>query len=429
MTQVPDVSAFRDPPDREPDAFAGLALNDRLKQDWAAEEAEHDRTNGNSQSGRRSGDWVREPPESGPTPKDQVEHATTWAEVDLGPVVSGLLAGTLNAPEPTICRLSDGACLFYSGRVNSVFGDSTAGKTWLALVASRQEIEAGRHVFFFDFEDHYILTVGRLLSIGTDPKAVVERFHYISPDEPFGLFAKERVEALLARHQPSWTVIDSTGESMALDNIRTNQDEDVSRWNRNLPRWIARRGPGVGLLDHVPKDPTNRAGPSGSHRKKDMVTGSSFYMEPVKEFGRNQLGIARLTTAKDRCGFYVRNRPAATLTIDARLERHATALEQPYACSLEPPAPIAIEATGGRRPTWLMEAASTVMEATPGLTKNAVITSVGKNKPHTSLAIELLIAEGYAETKAGPNRSQFHHSLRPYRQATDPKLAPQEEAR
>ena len=364
--------------DLTPDA--SLSLNERLKADWAAEEAEYDRRNGEHSSTSMARQAraahtvnydeppIRDEPEFGPARSQDGkadEQALSWAEIDLTDVVGGLLDGSLRPPEPTICRRGDGACLFYAGRVNSVFGDSSAGKTWLALFASRQEIEAGRHVFFFDFEDNYILTVGRLLFIGADPQDVVERFHYISPDEPFGLFARERVEALLGRYQPSWSVIDSTGESMALDNIKTNLDEDVSRWNRNLPRWVAARGPGVGLLDHVPKDPANRAGPSGSHRKKDMVTGSSFYMEAVKEFGIGQLGVARLTTAKDRCGFYVKGRPAGTFSLDARLESHATALEQPYASSLEPPEPRPNEASGGKRPTWLMEAASKVIEASP----------------------------------------------------------------
>jgi len=352
------------------------------------------------------------------------EHALSWAEVRLGPVIAGLLDGSLRPPEPTLCRRSDGLGLFYTGRVNGIHGESGAAKTWIALYACRQEIETGRHVVFLDFEDNEILTVGRLLSIGADPESAVRHFHYVSPDESFGLFAKERIEAVLATYAPSLAVVDSTGEAMSLDGTKSNIDEEVAAWNRRLPRWIARRGPAVLALDHVTKATDGRGLYAvGSHRKRAMVTGSSFLIEAVKEFGIGQHGIARLVTAKDRCGHHIKGQPVGTFSLDARLEPHARALEQPYTCLLEPPEPPRGEASGGKRPTWLMEAASKVIEATPGLTKNAVVTSVGKNRPHTILAIEILVSEGYVEAKPGPNRSQLHRSGRPYRQAEDPKLS------
>jgi hypothetical protein len=144
-----------------------------------------------------------------------------------------------------------------------------------------------------------------------------------------------------------------------------------------------------------------------------MVTGASFYMEATQDFGRNQLGTAKLVTSKDRCGFYVRNRLAATFSVDARPEVYGVSLEAPEP-SPEPGEP--------KRPTWLMEAASKAIEKIPGLTQTSIVTAVGKSKPHTVLAIEALIGEGYVAFSPGPKRAKLHRSVRPYRQATDPKL-------
>ena len=41
----------------------------------------------------------------------------SWVERDLSGVVEGLLTGTITRPLPTVGRRSDGACLFYPGRV------------------------------------------------------------------------------------------------------------------------------------------------------------------------------------------------------------------------------------------------------------------------------------------------------------------------
>jgi hypothetical protein len=315
--------------------------------------------------------------------------ASSWAEVDLAETVAGLIDGSLRPPEPTICRRSDASCLFYAGRINSVFGDSTAGKTWLALEASRQEIETGHHVVFLDLEDSAVLTVDRLLCLGTDAQEVIERFHYVNPEEPFGMFAQDRLRATLDDHDPTLVVIDSTGESMAIDGVKTNLDEDVARWNRRLPRWIARRGAGVVLLDHVPKDPANRAGPSGSHRKRDMVTGSSFLIEAVREFGRDELGVAKLTTAKDRCGFHVRGRLAATFTLDA--------CPEVYTVELEAPQPT--EDGAEFVPTVLMEKVSRYLELRPDGASKRDLRGLGKHS-----YVDLAIASWSTSSASGSRR-------------------------
>ena len=78
----------------------------------------------------------------------------------------------------------DGHACFYEGRINGIIGPSESGKTWLALLACVQTINMRRHVLYLDFEDSAISIVTRLKALGLDEATIIERFHYIRPDEP-----------------------------------------------------------------------------------------------------------------------------------------------------------------------------------------------------------------------------------------------------
>jgi hypothetical protein len=335
---------------------------------------------------------------------------SSWREKDL----RDILSGAKKPIEPTICAPDDGVALFYRERVNSLFGESTEGKTWVALFACKQEMDKGNDALYLDFEDNEYGITERLRAIGVSNETILELFHYVNPDTPFDEDARAEVVSTIYGYQAMLTllIIDSAGESMALDGVRTNIDEDVSQWNRRFPKKIARQGPAVVMLDHVTKDPSTRRGSaSGSHRKKDMINGSSFEVVGQKEFGRGQWGEARLICRKDRLGAHVRNRPAATFVLDAR--------QSPYDVSLDPASSEEDKTTeAGFRPTILMERAAKTCEAMPGLSKTSIAASTKGNRQHLLLAVDLLSAEGYfrRDTKG------HHYPERRYRQAEDPKL-------
>ncbi|SRR5690349_12468506 len=49
--------------------------------------------------------------------------------------IAAMLGGTLpEPPKPHVLTRQDGHRLFYKGRVNSLFGDSEVGKTWISLL-------------------------------------------------------------------------------------------------------------------------------------------------------------------------------------------------------------------------------------------------------------------------------------------------------
>lgn len=353
----------------------------------------------------------REPPkqerptaveEFGPVEDD--EPVGGWAPLDLTATVAGLLDGTIDRPEPTIGCFG-GGCLFYAGRINSVHGDSTGGKTWTALVTAKQEMERGETVVYVDLEDTAAGVVSRLLlDLGAAPEVVAERFVYLHPDEPLTPAAAKGLAALLDARRPSLVVVDSTGEALAIEGANPNADEEVARWFRLLPRLAVRCGAAVLLLDHATKAGDNDLWPIGSQRKRAAVTGAAYLQKVATPFGKDQDGKAVLICAKDRHGNYPLRRRVAALTVRGG----AITLEPEHSTS----------AAGDFRPTGLMERVSLLLEAADGpLTGRNVTDAVTGKKGAVTAALDALVREGHVRREPGPRGSHLHTSVRPYREA------------
>lgn len=85
------------------------------------------------------------------------------------------------------------------------------------------------------------------------------------------------------------------------------------------------------------------------------------------------------------------------------------------------------DATSGElrvRPTSLMEkvcdAIAALNESGVKPTRNGVLADVAGKKKFVAEALRLLIAEGFVATEPGPNRSQLHAVIKPYRPTTEP---------
>ena len=93
---------------------------------------------------------------------------SSWSPVPLGPVVAGLLDGSLERLTPKVGQVAGAGFLFYPGKVNSLFGESGCGKTWTALVVAAMVLRSGGAVVYVDLEDDAAGVVGRLLDLGKE---------------------------------------------------------------------------------------------------------------------------------------------------------------------------------------------------------------------------------------------------------------------
>lgn len=242
---------------------------------------------------------------------------TAWEPLDLASVVQGLVTGTRQRIRPTLGTTTTGDALFYAGRVNGVAGASGDGKSWVALHVCAQALAAGESAFYIDYEDSEDGVVTRLLQLGADPQAVVERFVYRNPDVALGDTALAELLAHVEVRKPTVVVFDSTGEALAAEGINPNADEEVARWFQRVARAVAKAGPAVVLLDHLVKSPDGGLWPAGSQRKRAAISGAQYIQSVTKGegFSERQKGRAKLVCAKDRPGRYYQGELAAYLEV------------------------------------------------------------------------------------------------------------------
>lgn len=339
-------------------------------------------------------------------PADAV--GSSWRPTDLTAVIAGLTDGSHTTPTPDLGRFTNTAgALWYRGRVNGLYGESGKGKSWIAIAVAAEVLLDGGTVAWIDLEEPAEGIVRRLLvDLGVPAAAIADRFLHFAPEESI-LRGQEHLQELLTARPPDYAVIDSTGEALALEGAKPNNDDEVARWFRYWPRWIATRtGAGVVVIDHVIKDESSRGlFPGGSQRKRAAINGSAFMVTPVIELGRGRLGRLKLVTAKDRQGWHRNGTRAAEFILDATTTPSAWHLEG----HVDDGKPF--------RPTVLMGRISDFLTAThrddEWVSKIAIEKGVRGNAEACRKALQMLIDEGYVEMQIVGQRHR-HRLVKPF---------------
>jgi hypothetical protein len=329
-----------------------------------------------------------------------------WEPIDLGAV----LRGEQVTPAPTVFERSDGIRLLYPGRINALIGETESGKTWVAMAIVAQELNAGHHVIYADFEDGPESAVERLRALGVTVEAIAENLTYLNPGGRFDELAQAVMdEAISARGGPSLAVIDGVTEAMSDIGLDPMSGTDVALYYAGSPRWLARTGAAVALVDHVTKSHEGRGRWAiGSERKLSGLDGAAYGFESLVAFGRGKTGLVKITVAKDRCGHIRQHTGASSVITMVELKSWP---DDGVTVSFDVPE----AAVGGTfRPTGIMSKLSEAIVATPGLTSRALRAAVGGKSDTKDLALELLVNEGYVEVQAGARGARLHHSLRSF---------------
>jgi hypothetical protein len=227
---------------------------------------------------------------------------TTWEPVDI----EEMLTGDWTPIIPEVWTYGAGTeGVFYTGRMNALWGDSGSGKSWVALAACASEMNAGRGAVYIDLEDHPRSVINRLILLGVTTATIRGHFHYVHPDLHWTEMAAAQLATLIRSAHVGVVVVDSVGEAMAVDGAKPNDDDDVARWYRNVPRFLADLGCAVILIDHVPKSKEAAKGFAiGSQRKRAAIDGVAWMVESKVAPTRERDGHLVLETAKDRNGHY-----------------------------------------------------------------------------------------------------------------------------
>ncbi|KYJ97541.1 AAA family ATPase [Microbacterium sp. CH1] len=335
---------------------------------------------------------------------------STWSAQDVGDIVSGLRSGTLDRPRPTVGRLSDGSHWLYPAAVNGLAGESGCGKSWTALTTVAAELKDGHNVVYIDLEDSPVGIVSRLLDLGV-PDGVIaapDRFAYVRPEEAFKDDIRSDLWTTLQFMNPSLVVIDSTGESMALEGTDPNSDDAVAQWFKRVPSEIGRRGPAVLLLDHLPKSDSAAASPIGSQRKRAAISGVQM-IQTVRagmSFAKGRSGEARLTCTKDRHGHFTTGEVAVTLSVNPALARGESGID----------AVLGRPSSDDWAPTRHMSDISQYLEQAGTAQTTSRIKSSVKGKAETlAAALRILADSGYISSRAGSRNAVEYTHVKPYR--------------
>ncbi|UOT02268.1 bifunctional DNA primase/polymerase [Rhodococcus opacus] len=366
----------------------------------------------------------------------EVAVPSTWARIDLGVYARG----EYDPVVPTTFPRTDGQCLLYPGLTHSFHGESESGKSLVLQWVSVQEIKAGRHVLFLDYESDPRSITRRLQDMGATAEEIETYFDYRLPETAPDSTQADQHEwvKVLAPAKYSLVVIDGVTASLGTFGGSSQSNDDVNAWTRKLPRALATAtGAAVAMVDHVTKDAGTRGRFAiGAQAKMADVTGAAYTVTPKEPVGKGRVGTIRLRVGKDRpsgvrpfCTDYNSNDhthlvgditvdstgPVLTMTLDpgkAEDDRHVG------------------DGNGGVRRPDLMEAISRAIEAaeSEGETEwsaNAIEKRVKGQGARIRAAIKVLLTEGYLANHPINNRITF---VRRYRaeddEATQPPLPP-----
>lgn len=337
-----------------------------------------------------------------PETVDLIE-AEDWDRIPLADIAAKIRSGEYQPITPEILSVTGALPLFYRARINSLFGESGGGKTWVALAAIAEVVANGGEAAMIDYEDNPAGIAERLVLMGLDDEQIA-RVDYRNPtggDLLTGLAQMTGDYGLV--------VIDSTGEAMAAGAVDSNSDREVAQWFA-VVKHFARLPcePAVVILDHVPKD---KEAPSsyaiGSQRKRAAVTGAAYRVDTLKEPAKGRNGKLKLTVAKDRPG----NRPKGTVAAEVDV----LGTDGPEKVSLHlSDAQAAAEAGVPFRPTVLMERVSRYLESVPGASAREIERNVTGKGTGIRTAIDILTVEEWI--KVGQHG---YESVAKYREPVD----------
>lgn len=229
----------------------------------------------------------------------EIDIARSWQPVDLEPV----LAGDWSPPQPSVGQRADGRGLFYASKTHAVISETEAGKTWFALSAVIDEMHAGHHVLYIDFEDDQGGIVGRLLTLSVDHQIIRDHFHYLRPETPLAGIHLDDLRGQLEEYLPTLAVIDGITEAMTLHGLDPLDNVDAARFGHLLPRKLSITGAAVVNLDHVVKDKEGRGRYAlGAVHKLNGLDGAAYVLESRNAFGVGITGRSTVKIAKDRPG-------------------------------------------------------------------------------------------------------------------------------
>ena len=214
---------------------------------------------------------------------------------------------------PSAFVRDDGETLLYASVANTIYGEPSSGKSWIALMAVIQQLREGRRCIWWDNEDRATTLAKRLQLLRATDLIGIEDLAWRTGDMQDSETAMTEALAFLdGGNGPGLVVIDS---ATALGCPKDGAD--VQPWiMAHVKPWI-KAGHTTLLVDHVPKQRKDRpAGAVGSYEKLSDIRGAALSVHGTAWNGQ-QGGAVNLTIHKDAGGQLPAPKHSVVSTISA----------------------------------------------------------------------------------------------------------------
>lgn len=204
-------------------------------------------------------------------------------------------------PDPATFHVEGTGYLVTPNTVTILYGNRASGKTWVAATWARQEVTAGNHVMWLDFERQASLMKTKLVALGMKEHQAREMFHYSGGGLPPVDYLSEMIQQYLFGCQRVLVVIDSFRDLLGavVPAGDSNSGESVSKVYSEYLNFLHEAGATICLIDHAPKSNTDST--FGSERKESAAD-NVFKVEMKEKFVLNHSGYSMISCTKDRYG-------------------------------------------------------------------------------------------------------------------------------
>jgi hypothetical protein len=211
-----------------------------------------------------------------------------------------------------------GLSLMYAGKQHVLYAARDTGKTTLATVGAAQELLAGNHVLWFDFEGQKSQLIERLMNLGVDEDSIYDRFHHY--DMPGAGQIATLVDLAgqlndLAEGSITMAVADAArglAGSIAPD-VRDNLGHDVAAVERAFTKPLMSAGIAVLILTH------EAGGTAFGSQHWESSSDVVLRMTSGESFSRDKDGYARIHVVRDRMGYLTAGQHAANLEVSEQV--------------------------------------------------------------------------------------------------------------
>ncbi len=213
-------------------------------------------------------------------------------------------------PSPSMLKIigrgAPASAVIAPGTVTVVSGHRASGKTWVVASWAAQEITAGGHVVWIDFERQAALLREKLSACGIPDHLISQQVHYAGGALP----SVERLAADIQRWSEGGLrrvllVVDAFRglQSLIAPGTSANDGDAVEQVYLQYLNPLANTAVGgtVVVIDHQAKTQTDRPTTFGSERKESAAD-YVLHVEQTEPFSRGVSGFSALSLAKDRYG-------------------------------------------------------------------------------------------------------------------------------